>query len=147
MTPEPTTFIVPGELISSKNSRNVIPVTSKATGKIKRIPAKSKVAKEDEARLVGLLSSNHNFRVAWSKEIVSRVTSGGWPVVLRFRIYRKSRRRFDYVNIVQNLLDVMVKAELLPDDCADYVIPAFEPYQVDKTRPRTEITIEPVSSG
>lgn len=139
---EPNTFVIPGDLISSKNSRNVIPMRSKSTGKVKRVPVKSLVAKNDEKRLLSLFRDNPDFRIAWSREIVSAVMAGGWPVVLRFRIYRQTKRRFDYVNIVQNLLDVMVKAEMIPDDCADYVIPVFEPYQVDNVAPRTEITIE-----
>lgn len=145
MTNDQNTFVIPGELISSKNSRNVIPMRSKTTGKVKRVPVKSAVAKNDEKRLLSLFRENDGFRVAWHKEIVATVMAGGWPVVLRFRIYRQTRRRFDYVNVVQNLLDVMVMAELLPDDCSDYVIPAFEPYQVDKANPRTEIIIEKVA--
>ena len=139
---EPNVFVVPGELISSKNSRQPRICRSKSTGKAKIIPVKSDVAKNDEKRLLRLFEDNPGFRIAWSREIVSCAMPKGWPVVLRFNIYRKTRGRFDYVNIVQNLLDVMVMVELIPDDCADYVIPAFDPYQVDKTHPRTEITIE-----
>ena len=58
-------------------------------------------------------------------------------------IYRKTRRRFDYINIVQNLLDCMVKVGILPDDDSNHVIPAFEPYGVDKENPRVEISIRP----
>ena len=141
---EPVTFIIPGELISSKNSRKPIMRKSKTTGKTKIIPVKSDVAKADEERLLSLLQANNDFAHAWSKEIVSRVMSGGWPLIIKFMIYRKTDRRFDYSNITQNLFDCLVKSGLLPDDDSKHVIPAYKPYRVDGRNTRTEITIESI---
>jgi Holliday junction resolvase RusA-like endonuclease len=140
---EPVLFRIDGELISSKNSRE--PVIRKTEGgKIIKKVVKSKVAKADERKLILLLLSNHSFRNSWQSEIVSCVTLGGWPVRINFKIYRKGNGRFDYLNIVQNVMDCLVKTQMLPDDDARHVIPSFEPYSVDKASPRTEITIHPV---
>lgn len=63
------------------------------------------------------------------------------PLKISFKIYRKTHRRFDYINIIQGLCDEMVRAGWLEDDDADNLIPVFEPYEVDKNNPRVEITV------
>jgi len=135
---EPTTFIFPGELISSKNSRKPLLCRSKSTGKTKIVPVKSSLAKADEDRVRALIRNNPKFVMQWKLAMHDR----SFPVRLRVKIFRKSDRVFDYVNIVQNLFDCIVKEGLLPDDSAKYLIPVFDPYQVDKNNPRTEIIIE-----
>lgn len=137
MTTEPTIFVFPGELISSKNSRRPILCKGKS-GKTKIVPVKSKLAKDDEDRIRDMIKNNPKFVMQWRLSLLGR----SFPVRLRVQIYRKSDRVFDYVNIVQNLFDCIVKEELLPDDSAKYLIPVFEPYKVDKNNPRTEIIIE-----
>jgi len=66
-------------------------------------------------------------------------------VRLRIKIYRQTARRFDFINAVQNLFDCLVRSELLPDDDANHIIPAFEPHEIDRVNPRTEIIIEKVA--
>lgn len=136
---EPTVFVFHGELISSKNSRRPFLCKGKS-GKTKIVIAKSKVAKADEKSIRERLASDKQMRTAWDAEI-KRV--GGYPICLRFKIYRVSHRHFDYVNIVQNLLDCLVKERYIVDDSAKYILPSFEAYEVDKNNPRTEITILP----
>jgi Holliday junction resolvase RusA-like endonuclease len=63
------------------------------------------------------------------------------PLKIAFKIYRKTRRRFDYVNIIQSLLDLMVKHNWIIDDNADEILPVFWEYEVDKYNPRVEISI------
>ncbi len=48
---------------------------------------------------------------------------------ISFFFYRNSKRRFDYINIAQGILDGLVNAEILKDDSADNVIPSFEGYE------------------
>jgi len=134
------TYVIHGELYSSKNSRQTVPIRQ-SSGKIKLVPLKSKVARKDERDLTVRLREEP-FHSGISKEI----TEKGFPVVMTFMIYRKTKRRFDYINIVQNVLDCMVKVGILPDDDANHVIPAFEPYDVDKDDPRVEISIRPSMS-
>ncbi|NTU49289.1 MAG: hypothetical protein HGA87_00070 [Desulfobulbaceae bacterium] len=136
---EPT-FVIPGNLISSKNSRNVVPVKKK-DGTTKRVPMKSKAAKNDETALMSLFLEHKAFRVAW----LEKIAQTGFPVRLRIKIYRQTRARCDAGNITQNLFDCMVKSGLLPDDSMDYILPYYEPYEVDSKNPRTEINIVEVA--
>jgi Holliday junction resolvase RusA-like endonuclease len=135
---EPTVFVFPGELISSKNSRKPYLCKSKSTGKTKVIPGKSQLAKTNESYIRDMIRKNPEFVIKWKAELLNRT----YPVRLRLQIYRATHRTFDYINLIQNLFDCLVKEGLLLDDSAKYVIPVFEQYRVDKTNPRTEIIIE-----
>ena len=137
MTSEPMTFIFPGELISSKNGRRQRAFKSKTTGKKCLAPVKSKLAYEDEMRTRKLIQDNPQFVMQWRFSMLGK----RYPVRIKFMIYRKSHRRFDLINIVQNLCDCLVKEGLLPDDDAKHLIPVFEEYRVDSANPRTELTI------
>lgn len=121
---------IEGELYSSKNSRQIL--ISKTTGR--PFVSKSRIAKEDEKNLIAKLKKQ-------KQEFLKELEGCTFPVVMVFKIYRKTHRRFDYINIIQNLCDCMVQAGILEDDCADIIIPAFEPYEVDKERPRVEIDV------
>ncbi|NTW60788.1 MAG: hypothetical protein HGA43_16680 [Nitrospirae bacterium] len=134
---EHITFVIPGELYSSKNSR--LPLIRRKGGKLKLSVVKSRAAQRHEAELISQLHRNPAFTAAWLKEFALKDK----PVRVLVRIYRGNARRFDYINICQNLFDCLVKAELLPDDDADSLIPVFEPYKIDRANPRTELTILP----
>lgn len=121
-------LVINGELYSSKNSRRILRAGNRL------IVAKSAVAKAQETELIYKLNVN---RGIWQELI----TGKNYPLKVEFLIYRKTKRRFDYVNIVQNLLDCMVKADYLLDDDADHIIPFFKQYQIDKNKPRVEIKI------
>lgn len=123
-------FTVNGELYSSKNSRQIF--FNPKTGR--RFVAKSDVAKQDERELY-----NKPLNIKSSFLTVSKGKLR--PLRVRFKIYRKTRRIFDYVNIIQNLLDSMVKVGLLPDDNANEIIPVFDPYELDPIKPRVEMEI------
>lgn len=118
---------IPTELYSSKNSRQVFRLKNGRT-----VIAKSDAAKENEKDLCYLLGLYLN---QWKFETANKE----YPLRVHFKIYRKTRRRFDYVNIIQNLLDCMVMSGWLPDDDADHILPVFEQYEVDKTNPRVEL--------
>lgn len=123
-------IIIQGEIHSSKNSRRIM-----RSRRGKPFVSKSLRAKEDEGLFAMQL---YRQRETWESMIEGRT----FPIIVLFQFTRATRRRFDYVNIAQGVLDAMVKAEYLPDDSADYVIPAFVPYEVDKTCPGCVITIE-----
>lgn len=117
-----------GELYSSKNSKRIV----KFGNKMALIASKQYMAsvKPIEQQLV-LNRGN------WLRMI------NGLPKPLKivFKIYRKTHRRFDYVNIIQGLQDLMVKCGWLEDDNADILLPVFLEYEVDKNNPRVEISI------
>lgn len=123
-------FTVNGELYSSKNSRQIF--FNPKTGR--RFVAKSDIAKQDERELYNKLSNIKSSFLTVSKGKLR-------PLRIRFKIFRQTRRIFDYVNIIQNLLDSMVKVGLLPDDNANEIIPVFDPYELDPIKPRVEMEI------
>lgn len=122
---------VPFELYSSKNSKRIL--FNKATGR--SFVAKSKQSEQNEKDLISFLSLMRG-------QFAGMINGKEKPYRLHFKIYRQTKRRFDYVNIVQGLLDAMTKSGLIEDDNADILIPVFEPYEVDKNNPRTLIWIE-----
>lgn len=122
------TITIYGELYSSKNSKRIVRFGDKTA----LIASKQYLAsvKPIEQQLV-LNRGN------WLREIQSFPK----PLKIVFKVYRKTRRRFDYLNIFQGLCDLMVKCGWLEDDNADELIPVFEPYEVDKNNPRVEISV------
>ena len=117
-----------GQLYSSKNSREIWRVRGDRSVKI----GKSQKAKGQEKDFALQLNPQ---RAAFKKEIESIPP----PAALVFQIYRQDNSIFDYVNIVQGLLDAMVRAQLLEDDNANCVIPYFMPYQVAPDNVRTRV--------
>lgn len=63
------------------------------------------------------------------------------PYTISFKFYRKTRRRFDYVNPLQTVQDLMVKYDWLEDDSSDHLLPVFERYEYSKDAPGVLITI------
>lgn len=75
------------------------------------------------------------------------------PYRISFKFVRDSRHKFDYVNPLQTVQDMMTggfktskleNVELrqwLPDDNADVILPVFEPYEYDKGSPGVYITV------
>lgn len=63
------------------------------------------------------------------------------PYKVSFLFVRKSRHKFDYVNPLQMVLDLMVEYGYIDDDNADEIIPYFEVYQYDKDNPGLFITV------
>jgi len=67
-----------------------------------------------------------------------------YPVRVSMKFYRESKRRWDYNNISQAILDCLVETGIIIDDDAEHCIPVFIGYEIDKERPRCEIIIEEV---
>lgn len=125
-------IVISGELYSSKNSRQIL---RRDNGK--PFIAKSVSAKRQEKDMLWQFKDNV-IRAAWKRMISGKVL----PLRLHFLIYRRTNQRFDYINIVQNLLDILVSAHYLEDDNANIVIPVFEPYCIDRSHPRVELWVE-----
>ena len=64
-----------------------------------------------------------------------------YPLRVSFKFIRKSKHKFDYVNPLQTVLDLMVKYEWISDDNADIIIPVFEEYEYSKTNPGVFINV------
>lgn len=67
------------------------------------------------------------------------------PVNIKATFYVKERRRVDLTNLLEALDDVLVKAEVIEDDCRD-IIASHDGSRVyhDKENPRIEVEIEEV---
>jgi len=117
-----------GELYSLKNGKRIV----KHGQRFALIP-KAKVLTERDALLNQLKDrKNEWLALSYGKQ---------YPLQVVFKIYRKSKRRFDYINIIQQLCDCMVKAGWIEDDNANILIPVFDKYEVDKDNPRTDIEL------
>ncbi len=57
------------------------------------------------------------------------------PFKVGFYFIRNSRRKFDYINPIQTLADLMVQAGWLPDDNADEFWPVILGCEVNKDKP------------
>lgn len=57
------------------------------------------------------------------------------PLKVKFKFIRGTAHKFDYVNPLQTVLDLMVMYEWITDDNADIILPVFEPYEYDKGNP------------
>ena len=121
---------LPIELHSSKNGQQI--VYNKRLERM--LVIKKKSAREQDNELKILLMANKR---AWDK----MCTDKEFPLKVGFYVYRQTKRRFDWVNIVQGLQDAMVKNGYLPDDSAIYLTPVFLGWDVDSKHPRVEITV------
>ncbi len=68
------------------------------------------------------------------------------PLEIGFFFVRDSRRKFDFVNLVQTIQDLMVRSEWLPDDNMDEMVPMpieidGRCYHVDKNQPGVYIVV------
>jgi len=65
------------------------------------------------------------------------------PLKVGFLFVRGSRRRFDYINPLQTVQDLMVKHGWLEDDNADILLPVLLPYEYKKNGAGVYISVLP----
>lgn len=67
------------------------------------------------------------------------------PVNIKAVFYTKERRRVDLTNLLEALDDMLVKADVIEDDCRDIIVGHdFSRVYHDKDNPRIEVEIEEV---
>jgi Holliday junction resolvase RusA-like endonuclease len=68
-----------------------------------------------------------------------------YPVNVKAIFYTESRRRIDLTNLLEALDDMLVKAEVIKDDCRD-IVASHDGSRVywDKSNPRIEVEITKV---
>lgn len=124
-------IVIQGEIHSSKNSKRIF--KNKHTGK--PFITKSAASKRDEQSFA--------WQMMGQAEEWRRMTAGRpFPLSVVFEFRRKTRAKFDYLNMAQGLCDSLKESGLIPDDSADYLIPVFVPYTVDKHNPGCTLYIE-----
>jgi Holliday junction resolvase RusA-like endonuclease len=107
---------------SSKNSHRIVG---------KRL-IKSKAAMADESIFAAQL---YEQRETWERMCKRHAL----PLVLMIRLRRETKRKFDYNNLLQGLLDAMTAAGYLADDDMKNVIPIPVPWVHDKSNPGADI--------
>lgn len=115
-------YFIPGNVPSLKNSKQW-------TG---RRLIKSKTCVEYEK-----LYSNF-YSTAKLKNMFQNIEK---PIKLGMYFIRKSKHKFDYINVAQEPLDLLVKSGIIVDDNADEIIPIFLGYHNDKENPGMIIKI------
>ena len=84
------------------------------------------------------------FPVKELKELFADVT---YPCEVGLHFVRDTKAKFDFINICQIVMDLMVAFEIIPDDNMDYIIPYAHVidgkyYSVDKTNPGVYIVVK-----
>lgn len=115
---------------SKKNSRqNFV-----RNGKQISIPSKN------HAEYVKMTSMQYEiFGIEFRKAV--QVLGLEYPLNIEFTFIRDSKRRFDYCNACQTVEDIMVANKWIEDDSADFLIPSFGKYRIDKENPGVIIKI------
>lgn len=114
-------IFIPGNVPSSKNSKvwtGKHLVWSKAAQKYKK-----------------------ESKMYWERGKIFASIEAEYPIQVHFLFIRGTHHRFDYVNPLQTVLDLMVEFEWIPDDNADIILPVFEPYEYNKENPGVYIFI------
>lgn len=119
------------EIHSSKNSRAI-----HTNGKGKRWIGKSAVSKADEDEFILQFRQQ---REEWARMIQGQE----YPLMVTLEFRRRTRGRWDYINLAQGLFDAMVAAELIPDDDVLHVIPVFLGFEINPKNPGCDIGIIP----
>jgi hypothetical protein len=117
-------------LVSSKSVKNYltkIGIKSYSVRKKEVVGFKNKVSYFDEHNL------KHFFNIMLEDKQK--------PYKIGLYFNRDSKRKFDYVNICQIVLDLMVAHDWIDDDNADEVIPVFLGYEVNKDKPGVIISV------
>lgn len=115
-----------GELYSSKNSKRIVNFGNRPA----LIASKAYLLSVKPIEQQLILN-----KYKWLKEI----ENASKPFYIGFKFYRKTKRIWDFVNIVQGISDLMVKCNWLSDDNVNEYIPVFCGWEVDKNNPRTDI--------
>jgi len=116
---------IPYEVMSSKNSRTLKYV--RKTGSANKVPLLVHSPQYDE---YVILSKQY-----WKKDrdrFLEMVSGCSTPYRIGFFFHRTTKGRFDYPNMMQGVMDLMVEHEWLEDDCADIIMPIPLGYMVDK---------------
>lgn len=76
----------------------------------------------------------------------SLLESKDYPIIIGFHFVRGSHHRWDFINMCQICLDLMVTYKWIPDDNMDYIIPQClfvegKHYSYNKTNPGVYIKI------
>lgn len=116
---------IPYEVMSSKNSRVFEYTFSKQQGK--KVPT---LSHSEQYKEYVILTKTH-----WAKNKVrflEMIEGLEPPYKVGFYFIRTTKQRFDYPNMMQGIMDLMVEHGWLKDDSMDYIKPLPIGYEVNK---------------
>lgn len=127
-------IFINGNTPSSKNSKRIITITNKKTGKKTTRLINSEVTEKyiKNSKSDWLVNKNKFLKMLKGKEK---------PYKVELFFIRDSKRRFDYINAAQIIFDLMQEYGYIEDDDSTNVIPIFKGFEVDKTRTGVEIEV------
>ena len=117
-----STIYIPGNVPSSKNSKQW-------TG---RMLISSKQVRN-------YISNTQDHWMLNKTTFLKMIEGKEKPYRIHFKFIRDSKRRFDYINPMQTVQDLMVKYQWIEDDSADHILPVIEPYGYMKNDGGVEI--------
>ena len=127
-------IFIAGNTPSSKNSKRIIKITNKKTGKKTTRLINSEVTEKyiKTSKTDWILNKRKFLKILENKEK---------PYKIELYFIRDSRRRFDYINAAQIVFDLMQHYGYIEDDDSTNVIPVFRGFEVDKARTGVKIEV------
>ena len=127
-------IFISGNTPSSKNSKRIITITNKKTGKKTTRLINSEVTEKyiKISKTDWILNKRNFLKMLENKEK---------PYKIELFFIRDSRRRFDYINAAQIIFDLMQHYGYIEDDDSQNIIPVFKGFEVDKFRAGVEIRV------
>ena len=127
-------IFIAGNPPSSKNSKRIITITNKKTGKKTTRLINSEVTEKyiKSSKVDWLVNKNEFLKMIKDKEK---------PYKIELYFIRDSKRRFDYINATQIIFDLMQEYGYIEDDDSQNIIPVFKGFEVDKTKAGVEIRV------
>ena len=127
-------IFISGKTPSSKNSKRIITITNKKTGKKTTRLINSEVTEKyiKNSKADWVLNKRNFLKMLVGKEK---------PYKIELYFIRDSKRKFDYINAAQIVFDLMQEYGYIEDDNSTNVIPIFKGFEVDKARTGVEISV------
>jgi len=127
-------IFIAGNTPSSKNSKRIITITNKKTGKKTTRLINSEVTEKyiKSSKVDWLVNKNEFLKMLKGKEK---------PYRIELYFIRDSRRKFDYINAAQIIFDLMQEYGYIEDDDSQNIIPVFKGFEVDKDRTGVKIEV------
>ena len=127
-------IFIAGNTPSSKNSKRIITITNKKTGKETTRLINSEVTEKyiKNSKADWILNKRNFLKMSVGKEK---------PYRIELYFIRDSKRKFDYINAAQIVFDLMQEYGCIEDDDSTNIIPVFKGFEVDKSRAGVEIEV------
>jgi len=141
-------IFIEGNVPSSKNSRINTSIGSFASKTVKAYLGKLGIQSYSSSKkIVTGYVNRPNLFEQLREEFTKQIESKELPLEIGFHFVRDSKRKFDFHNIVQVILDLLTAHDFIIDDNMDCVIPYAlkidnKFYSVDKETPGVWIEIK-----